>query len=125
MCGGRGVCSPKFLFGGLHTPLSPFSAPYQMILASLAINLEIQLPCGLSEKKNKARDSMETISQLIWNWAGHVTRRTDNRWTTRITFLTPRGPTRNRGRPRTRGRDDLNSGPVKVNGDSLCPTLCL
>ena len=57
----------------------------------------------------KKRDIMEAISKLKWNWAGHVARRTDNRWTTRITFWTPRGHTRNRGRPRTRWRNDLDS----------------
>ena len=54
-------------------------------------------------KKTKVRDIMEIISKLKWNWAGHVARRTDNRRTTCITFWTPRGHTRNRGRPRTRG----------------------
>ena len=34
---------------------------------------------------------METISKLKWEWAGHVDRRTDNRWATRTTFWTPRG----------------------------------
>ena len=26
---------------------------------------------------------METIGTIKWNWAGHVARRTENRWTTR------------------------------------------
>ena len=60
-------------------------------------------------EKTKVRDIMETTSKLKWNWAAHVARRTDNRWTTRITFWTPRGHTRNRGIPRTRWRDDLDS----------------
>ena len=76
-------------------------------------------------EKNKVRDIMETISKLKWNWAGHVARRTDQGWTTRILFWTPRGRTRNRGRPTTRWRDDLDSS-VKhwhhVNGEGLCPT---
>ena len=60
-------------------------------------------------EKTKVRDIMETISKRKWNWADHVARRKDNRWTTRITFWTPRGHTGNRGRPRTRWRDDLES----------------
>ena len=60
-------------------------------------------------EKTKVRDILETISKLKWNWAGHVARRTDNRWTTHIMFWTPQGHTRNQGRPRTRWRDDLDS----------------
>ena len=52
---------------------------------------------------------METISKLKLNWAGHGARRTENRWTTRITFWTPQGHTGNQGRPRTRWRDNLES----------------
>ena len=40
--------------------------------------------------------------------AGHLTRRTDNRWTTKLTFWQPRGHTRNKGRPKFRWRDDLD-----------------
>ena len=65
--------------------------------------------CQWIREKTKVLDIMETISKLKWNWAGHVARRTDNRWTTCITFWTPRGHTRNRGRPKKRGRDDLDS----------------
>ena len=59
-------------------------------------------------QKTKVRDILEDISRLKWNWAGHVARMTDNRWTTRATFSTPRGYKRNRGRPKTRWRDDLD-----------------
>ena len=125
--GGGGVCYPKFLFGGLHTPLPPCSAVYEVILTSLAICAWTRL------EKTKERDSMEMISKLIWNWTGHVARRTGNRWTTRIRFWTPHGHTRNQGRPRMRWRDGLNSfikpwprvaqNVRQVNGDGLRPTL--
>ena len=59
-------------------------------------------------QKTKVKDVLETISKLKWNWAGHIARRTDNRWTSRTTFWTPRGYTRNRGRQKTRWRDDLD-----------------
>ena len=58
-------------------------------------------------QKTKVKDILETIRKLKWNWAGHVARMTDNRWTSRTTFWTPRGYTRNRGRQKTRWRDDL------------------
>ena len=53
-------------------------------------------------------DVLEDISGLEWNWAGRVAGMTDGRWTTPATFWTPRGYKRNRGRPKTRWRDDLD-----------------
>ncbi|XP_042886328.1 uncharacterized protein LOC122262382 [Penaeus japonicus] len=44
-------------------------------------------------EQTKVRDILETISELIWRWAGHVIR-TDNRWTKKITYWIPRGFTR-------------------------------
>ena len=59
-------------------------------------------------QRTKVKDILETISKLKWNWAGHIAKMTDNRWTSRTTFWTPRGYTRNRGRQKTRWRDDLD-----------------
>ena len=58
-------------------------------------------------EQTKVRDILVTINNLKWSWAGHLARRTDNRWTTKITQWTPRGHERNRGRQRTRWRDDI------------------
>ena len=51
-------------------------------------------------EQTKLRDILETISKAKWTWAGHLTRRTDNRRTTKLTFWQPRGHTRNKGRPK-------------------------
>ena len=59
-------------------------------------------------EQTKLRDILETISKAKWTWAGHLTRRTDNRWTTKLTFWQPRGHTQNKGRPKFRWRDDLD-----------------
>ena len=59
-------------------------------------------------EQTKLRDILETISKAKWTWAGHLTRRTDNRWTTKLTFWQPRDHTRNKGRPKFRWRDDLD-----------------
>ena len=59
-------------------------------------------------EQTKLRYILETISKAKWTWAGHLTRRTDNRWTTKLTFWQPRGHTRNKGRPKFRWRDDLD-----------------
>ena len=63
----------------------------------------------IQKKKNKVRDIMETISKLKWSWAGHVVRRIDYCWTTCIMFWMSWKHTRNRGRPRIKWRDDLDS----------------
>ena len=48
-------------------------------------------------RQNKVKDIHETISKLKWNWAGHIARMTDTRWTSRPTFWTHQGYTSNRG----------------------------
>ena len=40
-------------------------------------------------EQTKLRDILETISKAKWTWAGHLTRRTDNRWTTKLAFWQP------------------------------------
>ena len=45
------------------------------------------------------------MEKQIWMWAGHVLRRTDNRWTTKVTEWRPGDGMRGRGRQKTRWRD--------------------
>ena len=59
-------------------------------------------------QQTKVRDILETISKVKWMWTGHLMRRNDNGWTTKLTTWQPRGYTRNRGRQKTRWRDDLD-----------------
>ena len=59
-------------------------------------------------QQTKVRDIPEIISKAKWSWTGHLMRRDDNRWTTKLTTWQPRGHTRNRGRQKTRWRDDLD-----------------
>ena len=70
-------------------------------------------------EKTKVRDILETISKAKWKWAGHVLRRNDNRWTTRLTTWQPRGHKRNRGRQKTRWRDDLDKFNKHWQRDAL------
>ena len=44
-----------------------------------------------------------------WTWAGHILRRTDGRWTTRMVNWIPHGGERGPGRPPTRWEDSLDS----------------
>ena len=42
-----------------------------------------------------------------WAWAGHVMRRTDHRWTVKVTEWQPRDGKRSKGRPSTRWRNEI------------------
>ena len=42
-----------------------------------------------NREQTKFCDIVQSTSKLKWNWADHVLRRNGNRWTTRITHLSP------------------------------------
>lgn len=58
-------------------------------------------------EQTKVQDILETVKRRKWNWAGHISRRKDNRWSSAITHWTPYEGKRNRGRQRKRWRDEL------------------
>lgn len=59
-------------------------------------------------RRTRVIDAVERIAILKWNWAGHIARVQDNRWTKRIIEWRPRQDAyRNRGRPPTRWSDDI------------------
>lgn len=59
-------------------------------------------------RRTRVIDAVERIAILKWNWAGHIARVQDNRWTRRIVEWRPRQDAyRNRGRPPTRWSDDI------------------
>ena len=53
------------------------------------------------------QDIIIRIKQLKWQWAGHVARITDNRWTKNITEWVPLEGKRKRARPKTRWEDEI------------------
>lgn len=59
----------------------------------------------LDQTKNK--DIAERVARLKWNWAGHLMRTEDGRWTRKATEWRPRTTKRNPGRPKTRWKDDI------------------
>lgn len=74
----------------------------------LGISLRDRIPNTEIRRRTGVQDAVERITILKWNWAGHVARMTDNRWTKRITEWRPRQDAfRSRGRPPTRWADDL------------------
>ena len=58
-------------------------------------------------EQTKVEDFLTTIKKKKWTWAGHIMRRTDNRWTIRITEWVPRDCKRSRGRKRRRWSDEI------------------
>ena len=58
-------------------------------------------------EQTKVEDILTNIKKKKWEWAGHIYRRNDNRWTKAVTEWEPRNGTRARGRPMTRWRDEI------------------
>ena len=57
--------------------------------------------------KTKISDIIVRVKKLKWNWAGHIARRQDRRWTKEILDWYPRDQVRPRGRPNTRWIDEI------------------
>ncbi len=57
--------------------------------------------------KGNVEDWVTEQRRRKWRWAGHVSRRTDGRWSTRMLYWLPHSGARERGRPATRWEDDL------------------
>lgn len=73
----------------------------------LNIKLRDHIPNTEIRKRSKVKDVIEQLCTLRWNWAGHVGRMEDNRWTRKIIEWRPRENKRSRGRPQTRWTDDI------------------
>ncbi|KAG1652220.1 Down syndrome cell adhesion molecule-like protein Dscam2 [Nymphon striatum] len=57
--------------------------------------------------QTRCKDLTQTVKGSKWNWAGHLSRRTDDRWTSKSTiWITDRGG-RKRGKPKRRWVDDI------------------
>lgn len=62
---------------------------------------------SLIRHKTKQTDALRQALKLKWNWAGHIARLKDNRWTIKTTqWKGPLGK-RNVGRPNKRWTDDI------------------
>jgi len=58
-------------------------------------------------KRTKVEDIITRIAKLKWQYAGHVARPNDDRWTRRLLEWRPRNYKRSAGRPPTRWQDDI------------------
>ncbi|XP_072938827.1 uncharacterized protein [Epargyreus clarus] len=75
--------------------------------AMLGISLRDRIRNEEIRRRTKVTDIALKISKLKWQWAGHIVRRTDNRWGRKVLEWRPRLGKRSTGRPPTRWTDDL------------------
>lgn len=75
--------------------------------AMLGISLRDHIRNSEIRKRSRVTDVMRTISELKWNWAGHIARQQEDRWTKRIVNWRPRMTARPVGRPPRRWTDDI------------------
>ncbi|CAH2083561.1 unnamed protein product [Euphydryas editha] len=75
--------------------------------AMLGVSLKDRIRNETIRERTKVTDVAQRISTLKWQWAGHLCRRTDGRWSRRVLEWRPRIGKRSVGRPPTRWTDDL------------------
>jgi hypothetical protein len=77
--------------------------------AMLGVSLKDRIRNEYIRQRTKVIDIAQRISKLKWQWAGHISRRTDNRWGKRVLEWRPRLGKRSVGRPPARWDDDLRT----------------
>ncbi|CAG9132629.1 unnamed protein product [Plutella xylostella] len=75
--------------------------------AMLGVSLRDRIRNEEIRRRTKVTDIAKRISTLKWQWAGHVARRADDRWSRKVLEWRPRVGKRRVGRPPTRWSDDL------------------
>jgi hypothetical protein len=81
------------------------SASYEESL--LGVSLRDRIRNQVIRQRTKVTDMAHRISMLKCQWAGHVSRRTDNRWGKRVLEWRPRLGKHSLGRPQARWSDSL------------------
>ena len=56
----------------------------------LGVSLKDRIRNEAIREKTKVTDIARKISKLKWQWAGHICRRTDSRWSRRVLEWRPR-----------------------------------
>jgi hypothetical protein len=75
--------------------------------AMLGVSLRGRIRNQVIRQRNKVTDIAHRINMLKWQWAGIISRRTDNRWGKRVLEGRPRLGERSVRRPQARWSDDL------------------
>ncbi|CAG9133144.1 unnamed protein product [Plutella xylostella] len=86
--------------------------------AMLGVSLRDRIRNEEIRRRTKVTDIAKRISTLKWQWAGHVARRADDRWSRKVLEWRPRVGKRRVGRPPTRWSDDLRKKLLDYSVDS-------
>jgi hypothetical protein len=73
----------------------------------LGVSLRDRIRNQVIRQTTKVTDKAHRINMLKWQWAGHISRRTDNCWGKRVLEWRPHLGKRSVGRPEARWSDDL------------------
>jgi hypothetical protein len=74
----------------------------------LRVSLQDRIQNQVIRQKTKVTDMAHRTSMLRWQWASHISRRTDSRWDKRVLEWRPRFGKRSVGRPQARWSGDLS-----------------
>ncbi len=66
------------------------------------LNYVLNISVMQCRNETKVKHILEKVKESKWEWAGHVARFQDNRWTKKLTEWRPRSGTRKRGRKMAR-----------------------
>ncbi|RVE46970.1 hypothetical protein evm_008354 [Chilo suppressalis] len=99
--------------------------------AMLGVSLKDRIRNDVSRQRTRVTDIAHRISKLKWQWAGHISHRTDGRWSHKVLEWRPRLGKRSVGRHETRWDDDIRrlagvgrkSGAVACIRRDLCPAV--
>ena len=75
--------------------------------AMLRISLRDRIRNEVIRRRSGVVDIGSRIARLKWQWAGHLMRCSDGRWSHKITQWRPRTTSRGLGRPKARWSDDI------------------
>ena len=89
-------------------------AQRSMERAMLGISLRDRIKNEDVRQRTKVTDIGRRAAQLQWQWAGHICRRDDDRWSQRVLHWRPRTGSRSAGRPAARWSDIIKktAGPT-------------
>lgn len=73
----------------------------------LGVSLKDKKRATWIRQQTKVEDILKTIKKKKWQWAGHIYRRQDNRWTKKTAEWVIHDTKRPRARPMTRWRDEI------------------
>jgi hypothetical protein len=79
----------------------------KMERSMLGITLKDRKKNNWIRGQTNIQDAITYLKNSKWRWAGHLARRSDDRWSAKLTFWKPNTGKRKRGRPKERWSEEL------------------